>query len=431
MGEEITIKKICVYASDVCRKRSLDASKIRDYLIKNNYDISYNPKDADIIIFVTCGVADRTTEASLKKIKEFQQYRGELIVAGCLPAIEKGKLSEIFNGKTISTKDLDDLDQFFPKNKVKIKNIDDSNLLYDFVYDDIIYAGVRRILTKLRLLSWVDNAYLDVQNYVLRDLLGEQSPLYEALTKDHYHVRVSWGCLGDCAYCGIKKAIGTHKSKPLNECIQEFKKGLKQGYKYFTLTSDDTGAYGTDIKSGFPELLDKLTRIPGEFKITVTDLHPVWVVKYVDELEEIIKRGKIDILDIPLQSGNERVLKLMNRYSDVNRMRESILRLKNAFPDLSLTTQNIAGFPTEKEDEFEQTLEFIKEIDFNGGLIYPFSIKTDTKAEKMEPKIPPTEIIDRLKYAKKYLKSNGYIVTYRSLITPPKLYRCLAFMRHN
>ena len=428
---DINIEKVCIYASDVCRKRSLDASKIRDYLTKNKYEVIYNLKDADTIIFVTCGVADRATESSLKKVEEFQQYEAELIVAGCLPAIEKEKLSKIFNGKTIITKDLDNLDRFFPENKVRIKDVDDANHLYDYIYDDMLYSGVRRILTKLRLLSWVDKTYLDVRNYVLRDWIGEQSPLYEVLTKDHYHIRVSWGCLGNCAYCGIKKAIGTHKSKPLDQCVQEFKKGLKQGYKHFIITSDDVGAYGSDISSSFSELLDKLTRISGDYKIFVTDLHPMWVVKYIDGLEEIIKRGKIDILNIPLQSGCARVLKLMNRYSDVDRMKKAILRLKNAYPSLSLLSQNIGGFPTEKEDEFKETLRFIKEVDFDGGLIYPFSCKTGTEAEKIEPKIPQKEIINRLKYAKKYMRSSGYTVTYRSLITSPKLYRCLLFMKYN
>ncbi len=422
-------KKIFLYAQEVCTKRSLDTTKIRNYLTQNKYIIVNSPDDADIIIFVTCAVGDRNTNFSLKKIKEFQKYKAEIIVAGCLPEIEKEQLAQIFKGKTISTKELDKIDKFFPENTIKSTELEDTNILFENKDESTLISSVRKILRKVRLLEWIENEYIDVRNYILRDLLGEQSPVYKSLTRKQFYIRILWGCLGNCSYCGIKKAIGPLKSKPITECINEFKKGLQQGYKSFTITADDVGAYGLDINKNLPELLDKLTKIKGDYEINITDLHPRWIVKYIDELEKILRRKKIIFIDVPFQSGNDRILKLMNRYSDTEKMKNCFIRLKKAFPGLSLTTQNIVGFPTETEKEFKDTLKFIKDIDFKGGLIYRFSCKSGTDAEDINPKVNDDIMSDRLKYAKKFLRSIGCVVFYRSIFYSPRFYRCLGFIK--
>ena len=87
-----------------------------------------------------------------------------------------------------------------------------------------------------------------------------------------------------------------------------------------------------DIGSSFPGLLDEMTKIPGEFKISIMGLNPKWIVKYVEELEGVLKKQKIASITIPIQSGNNRILKLMNRYSNVEKIKNSILRLKESFP---------------------------------------------------------------------------------------------------
>lgn len=216
---------------------------------------------------------------------------------------------------------------------------------------------------------------------------------------------ISRGCTKNCSYCAIKKAIGPLISKPLDQCVKEFKKGLSLGYKDFVITADDVGAYGLDINSSFPKLLGKITSVEGDYNIEIQGLHPVWIVKYIDELEGILKRRKIKIIICPIQSGSSRLLKLMHRYHNTEKMKEVFLRIKKSFPDLSLETNYLVGFPTETDEDVEETLSFIKQVNFDACYVFPFSCKTGTMAEKIEPKIQKQEIFKRLEYVKEYFKN--------------------------
>jgi threonylcarbamoyladenosine tRNA methylthiotransferase CDKAL1 len=254
--------------------------------------------------------------------------------------------------------------------------------------------------------------YSYIESYILKNLLGCHSLLYRfyANKKEYFYVRISRGCIGNCSYCGIRKAIGNLKSKKISDIVNEFKQGLAKGYKIFIISSDDAGSYGLDINSNFAELLDEITKIPDDFKIIIHSFSPVWMVRYIDELEKIVKRNKIKIIDIPIQSASERILKLMHRYSDVEKMRDTFLRLKKADPTLGIDTDIIVGFPTETDKDFKESLCFFQEIDFNSGSCIGFSCKSGTDAEKIEPKVSNDEIVNRMKYVKKYLRKSGYKV---------------------
>jgi MiaB/RimO family radical SAM methylthiotransferase len=386
--------KVFIYVI-ACEKRSLDANKIRKYLTENSYEIVTKPDNANIIIFVTCGFNNEVSEIALKQIKEFQKYDAELIVAGCVPAIDKEELSKIFNGKTITTKELDQIDRLFPENKIKFNNIDDvHSLLQNF--DE---RSSPKIFRKIK-------------GYILKILLGKHSPFYISfLQKSYYHITISGGCLGNCSYCAIKKGIGPLKSKPLDQIIKEFKKGLDEGHKKFVTVADDTGAYGLDIGYNFSELFDELTKIQGDYEIFCGGPSPHWLVRYIDELEKILKRKKIIALQIAIQSGSSRILKLMHRYSNVKKIKAALTKIRKTYPDIPIIyTHVIIGFPTETEEDLQQTLQFIKEVKFHGGFIFRFSCKAGTLAEKLEQKIPEKEISRRMKYAKKLLKKEGYRV---------------------
>jgi len=390
----------------------LDACRIRSYFLQNNHKIVNNPKDAEIIFFIGCSVGDSVTNKSLNIVKEFQKYDAELIVAGCLPYIDKEKLNHVFYGRTIGTKDFDKnpekMDELFPENKIKFKDIDDANIALNNVNEDKPKIALKLFFKNIR---WIGNFYFRIKNHIFKNLLGENSFFYflfSIINKPIYRIRISWGCNSNCTYCGIKKAIGPHKSKSINQAIEEFRRGVHKGYKHFALNADDIGAYGTDIGSSFPELLDKITSISGEYKISISNLSPKWLVRYIDDLEDIIKTEKIIALGVPIQSGSNRILKFMKRYHEEEKILESLQRLKNAFPQLLLYTHIIIGFPTEKEEDIDQTLSFIKKCNYNAGSVLSYTCKSGSKAELIEPKISKKEINRRLIYAKNFLKKEGY-----------------------
>lgn len=397
----------------------MDANRVRTYFSKNNYKIVNNPKEADIIFFMGCAVGDSISNKSLNIVKEFQKYDAELIVAGCLPNIEEKKLNNIFNGRKIGTKDLDKnpdkMDELFPDNSIKFRNINDANISFENYNEGKPNIALKKFFSNIQ---WMENFVGGMKNHIVKNLLGKNSFFYSVLIdKPMYRIRISWGCNSNCSYCGIKKAIGTHKSKSINQCVEEFKNGLNKGYKHFALNADDIGAYGTDIGSNFPELLEKITNIPGEYRISIANLSPRWLVRYIDGMKEIVTKQKIIRLGVPIQSGSIRILKLMNRYHNREKLNEALHKLKASFPRLSLHTHIIVGFPTETGKDFNQTLSFIKECNFSAGQVIPYSCKTGSEAEQIEPKIPLNIINKRMKYAKNNFKKWGYNVIY-----PPKGY---------
>jgi len=409
------MNKVYIYTHS-CGLRFLDANRVRSYFSQNNYKIVNKPKDADIIFFIGCAAIDHLTDESLHLVKEFQEYDAELIVGGCLPAIESDELADIFDGRTIATKDLDKdpdkMDELFPENIIKFRDIDDANIVLPNLNEDKPVEAVKKIFRNMRC---IEETYTRIKWHVLKKLMGEHSFYYNVfIDEPMYRMRVSWGCNSNCSYCGIKEAIGSHKSKPLEQIIDEFRNGLNKGYKHFAINADDIGAYGLDIGSSFSVLLDKMTNISGEYDISIVNLSPRWLIKYIDDLEKIFKRQKIIRLSVPIQSGSSRILKLMNRYHDTEKIKEAFLRLKTAFPKLSLHTHIILGFPTETEEDLKQTLSFIKDSNISAGQIKPFSCKAGSEAELIEPEISQDEIYKRSQYAKEFFKKEGYGVTYKS-----------------
>lgn len=398
------MNKVYVTTNTNCRRRILDTQKIKLYFQRNNWEVLNKPNKADQKIFITCAYRDEIADDCLERIKELQNYSGELIVVGCLPEIEPKKLRKIFNGRTISTKNLNDIDDYFPNNTIKFKDISDA----DVISEGITTTQINKLNNRFPLFS---KTYLQLQKNIIKHLFNPHLLLYlHPYEMNNYHVRISWGCLGNCTYCAIKKAIGTLKSKPLDECVNDFSVGLKKGFKDFIITADDVGAYGIDIGNNFPQLLDRLSSFKGAYKISIQDFDPKWLVKYIDQLELIFKKNKISSINIALQSGSKDILKLMNRYNDINKISDSIKRLKNSNKDFSLDTHFILGFPSENRENFNQTMNFVIDNKFDMGFIYRFSLRSNTGANQIEPKIESDELNYRMYTAKKILKNNKYKV---------------------
>ncbi len=406
------IKRIFIYTSRTCIRRKLDARRLADYFAANGHEIIFDPRKADYIILVTCADTNSRTEISMKYVKRFMKYKNaELIVGGCLPAIDPDVLSKVFKGKTIVTKYIEKIDEYFPENKIKFNEIPDAHEPWKDIDESRLYWAVYKLLKNS---AFAKKVYTRILEYLRNSGFWKSAVLtwYGTYEEKPYIIRGSWGCTGKCAYCVINKAIGHMRSKPLNVIVDEFKEGLKKNYKYFIFDADDLGAYGIDIGKSLPELLDTITSIPGDYKMDVHYIHPGWVVKYTNELADILKREKIKRLGSSIQSGNPRILELMNRYHNTDKMKEAYHKLKEAYPSLILETESICGFPTETRDEFIDTLNFIKDVRFDWGVIFPFSSKKGAEADKIEPKVPQNEIMERMKYAKKFLKKNGYDVKY-------------------
>jgi len=185
--------------------------------------------------------------------------------------------------------------------------------------------------------------------------------------KDIGITQISEGCNSNCSFCIVKLAKGKLFSYPPAKIIGNITRDVKSGAKEIWLTSQDNASYGLDSgKRLLPELLNEILKLKGNFKVRLGMMNPENVLPITNELLEIYKNKKMKkFLHIPLQSGSNKILKLMNRNYKVDDFLFIIGKFRKEIPDLVLWTDIIVGFPGETEEDFEKTLNIVKKLNFN------------------------------------------------------------------
>jgi threonylcarbamoyladenosine tRNA methylthiotransferase CDKAL1 len=215
--------------------------------------------------------------------------------------------------------------------------------------------------------------------------------------KDIAIIQISQGCLNTCTFCATKLARGNLKSYRIGDIKRQLQKAINEGATKIYLTSQDNGCYGLDIKTNLPELLRELITAEGDFKIRIGMMNPWHLRKIKDDLLEIMESPKIQkFLHIPVQSGSENILKQMKRIHSAKEFKEAVFQFRNKFPredfpESTIATDIIVGYPTENKEDFQQTLNLIEETKPEVLNIAGFSSRPKTKAAQL--KQLPSEII--------------------------------------
>ena len=203
----------------------------------------------------------------------------------------------------------------------------------------------------------------------------------EASGKTRAFVKIQDGCENFCSYCIIPFVRGKCRSKAKDKVIFEITELVRRGYKEIVLTGIHTGNYGSDIGTNFASLLKEILIIPNLERVRISSIE---ITELDEEFFELLKNPKIcNHLHIPLQSGSDKVLKLMNRKYDTKMFLNKIKRIRAIRPDISLTTDVIVGFPMEEDDDFLDCLKFIRKVNFSKVHVFPYSMRNGTKAAGM------------------------------------------------
>ena len=336
-----------------CAYAQAESEMIAGILSKAGAVIVKSPEIANAIILVTCHVKEATEKKILFRIQELGKKYPEkvLIVYGCLARAYPEKVLEAC-----------------PK----------ACLVGNFSLHKIAEA-VKNALKGKRI------EYIEEKPKVKLGLPRiRRNPVIGI-------VPIAEGCVGNCAYCSTKFSRGKLFSYPKEFIIKEICSLVKTNVKEIWLTAQDTGAYGIDINSKLPELLKEISKIRGKFFVRVGMLNPGHMKKYLDELIEAYESKKIyKFLHLPVQSGSDKILKLMKRNYTVADFIEIIEKFRENFPEIQIWTDIIVGFPGESDEDFEQTKTLIKEIQPDWVNISRFSSRPGTEAQKM--KQLPTQI---------------------------------------
>ena len=308
-----------------CPKASSDAERILTQLRSEGYEISSSYDGADLVIVNTCGFIDAAVEESLDAIGEALAENGKVIVTGCLGA--KGDIVQTTHpsvlavtGPHAATEVMGHVHAHLPKP-------------HDPFQDLVPEAGIR-------------------------------------LTPPHFaYLKISEGCNHSCTFCIIPGLRGPLVSRPIGDVLQEAKALAEAGVKELLIISQDTSAYGVDLKyrTGFwggrpvKTRLKELCEALAEFGIWVR-LHYVYPYPSVDDLIPLMAEGKIlPYLDVPFQHASPRILKAMKRPASAENNLERIRAWRSICPDITIRSTFIAGFPGETEAEFEELLQFLEE----------------------------------------------------------------------
>lgn len=357
-----------------CSTNKSESEVMAGLLAKAGFPIVNNIYDADIILLNVCTVKGNKT--AFNAIKELTQYiqdcleQGEgdkkLIIAGCIPKASYDEFRELAPDASFINTD----------NILQVVEV-----VEETRHDNPVTIMTKEKKIKIGLPRIRGNKVVAI-------------------------IPICSGCADSCAYCGVKSIKGKLFSYPEETILDEARKAIIQDCKEIWITAQDTGAYGLDHKSRtdsstknksqLPELLLKLCELEGDFKIRVGMFNPTNVLPVLDELITVYKSAKIfKFIHVPLQSGSDKILEGMNRKYSVEEFKSVVYRFRKEFPDVSFATDVIVGFLGETDEQFEQTLEVIKELKPDVLNRSRFQEIKGTRAAHMEGKVHGNVIKER------------------------------------
>jgi MiaB-like tRNA modifying enzyme len=333
-----------------CTANKSDASLIKGVLKDNNFDMVDSIDKADALILLTCTVINTTEQRMIYRLKKFRDTGKKVIVSGCMASVQ-------------------------------------SELVKSIVPDAILLPPQF--------------------SYQIVDVINNENPFFKDKNKTNFSklfedvfapISISEGCNFSCSYCITSKARGKLKSYPIEEVYNDIKNAINNGCKEIQITSQDTSSFGIDIGENLGNLLSNICKINGLYRIRIGMMNPYTCLRNIDSIINGYKSSKIyKFLHIPVQSGDNIILKKMNRKYSVEDFLKIIDKFRSYYPDITVSTDVIVGFPTETDEQFQVTVDLLKKIKPDITNITRFSARPYTEAKSMKGRIDTNIVKNRSK----------------------------------
>lgn len=368
-----------------CPKNLVDSEVMMGILENNAHQLTTEKNSADIIVVNTCGFIDAAKQESIDTILEMAQYKQtgqcqKLIVTGCLVERYRKELQE----------EIPEIDALLGTNEVEeILQVCNSNNKSSF----------RRSLPIVTpsILAETDN-FVDIVGQVPKReedlavaayLYNDATPRKRTTPKFYSYIKISEGCEHPCTFCIIPKLRGDFRSRRIGSIIKEAETLAQQGVKELVLIAQDSTWYGQDlgIKDGLATLLKSLARVEGIEWIRFLYSYPSRLSNAV--LDVMAQEPKLcNYVDIPLQHASTKMLKAMKRPGNREFVEKLVMRMRERVPSITIRTTFIVGFPGETEEDFQELMDFCKQMEFDNLGVFTYSDEEGTPAYEMANKVP-------------------------------------------
>lgn len=367
--------KVFITEDDMCTTQKLNLARVQRWLEANGAEVVEAPEAADRIICMTCNGWSLLEELSFKRMALLdQRYHDKLIVMGCVVDSHPAKVAERFTGPAVRTR---------------------SEEAFSFSGIQALFPGFRIPLAEVPAQS-----------------MFRRKEDYRDYNPAKRFINIAEGCTFSCSFCTHKPGLGPRRSRPLDEILGQVAQCVEEGVRVINLMGMETGMYGGDVGSSYPELLRAVLDLSDTYEVHVAQFNPEGIHKHGAELLPLFQNLRVSDVQVPIQSTSTRLLEMMRRHNHADEVAAFMTGVRAVNRRAVLRTDLILGWPTETPEERKASLDFAG-THFDEVATYTLELSPDLPAWKYQDQAyTPAQLAEILAESRAYLRANYHVLAH-------------------
>jgi threonylcarbamoyladenosine tRNA methylthiotransferase MtaB len=370
------------FVTNACEEGRLDTQRLKLFSKNVGFSCTNDVKQADLILFFACGHLFLREAYALRIIEDIQRVKkrsAQLIVWGCLPMINPGALRKVYGGPLIGPEEWNFFSDLFNQPRGRI----------DQVFANAPISRKEDFFSRGRIIDFI----------------------YQSLYAHRgwkWYIKIVSGCRNRCTYCVDLLAYKSIRSVPIDKILRQFELGLAANCKHFFFVGRDLGSYGYDIGLTLADLLNKIAETYRDqtYKISLQNVSPEFLITLYPKLDHALLSQRVFEIGSGIQSGSERILKLMGKTFKLDDWKETLQDIDRKYPNIRLATNIMVGFPGETEEDFKRTKNLFRDLLFDRISVYIYNERPNLPSLRLKGCVPEAIKIRRYKEANNLRRVN-------------------------